>query len=159
MDDIIDLLEFVRNSTFFSFQGQIYEQIFETPMGSPVSPIVANLFMEDQEQRALQNCPTECKPLVWYQYVDDIYEAIPKGTEDQLTAYLNTVDPTDNIQFTCKVEQDKKLPMLDVITERQTDGSLKTSVYRKKTHTDQYLNFESHQPLHQRLGVVRTLLD
>ena len=30
-----------------------------TAMGSPVSPIVANLFMEDLEQRAMESAPDD----------------------------------------------------------------------------------------------------
>ena len=38
-------------------------------------------------------------------------------------------------------------------------AQFKLSIYRKPTHTNQYLQFQSHHPLHQKLGVVRTLLD
>ena len=46
IDDIIHLLEFCLKSTYFSFQGQFFEQFEGAAMGSPVSPIVANLYME-----------------------------------------------------------------------------------------------------------------
>ena len=36
---------------------------------------------------------------------------------------------------------------------------MKLLVYQKKTHTDQHLNFTSHHPLYQKLGVIKTLLD
>ena len=51
--DIILLFEFCLKNTYFSFQGQIYEQVEGAAMGSPVSPIVANLYMEYSEQKAL----------------------------------------------------------------------------------------------------------
>ena len=55
--DIILLLEFCLQNTYFSFQGQFYEQVEGAAMGSPVSPIVANLYMEYLEQKALSTAP------------------------------------------------------------------------------------------------------
>ena len=47
--------------------------------------------------------------------------------------------------------------MLDTLIHKNQDGSLSFSVYRKSTHSDQYLHFDSHQPLEHKLGVIRTL--
>ena len=57
IDDIILLLEFCLKNTYFSFQGQFFEQVEGVAMGSPVSPIVANLYMEYLEQKALSTAP------------------------------------------------------------------------------------------------------
>ena len=50
---IINLLEFCLNSTSFVYQGQFYQQLEGAAMGSPLSPIVANIFMENVEEEAL----------------------------------------------------------------------------------------------------------
>ena len=55
--DIILLLEFCLKNTYFSFQGQFYEQVEGAAMGSPVSPIVAKLYMEYLEQKTLSTAP------------------------------------------------------------------------------------------------------
>ena len=47
--------------------------------------------------------------------------------------------------------------MLDTTIIRNEDGSLDFEVFRKPTSTDQYLDFNSHQPLQHKLGVIRTL--
>ena len=46
-------------------------QKFGTAMGSPVSPMVADIFMEFLEQSAIASVPVECKPKLWKRYVDD----------------------------------------------------------------------------------------
>ena len=64
--------------------------------------------------------------------------------------HLNSICPT--INFTV---EDKKLPFLVM---RLDDGTITTSVYRKKTHTDRYLSFNSNNPVNVKKGVVRCLL-
>ena len=57
VSDIILLLEFCLKNTYFSSQDQFYEQVEGAAMGSPVSPTVANLYMEFLEQKALSTAP------------------------------------------------------------------------------------------------------
>ncbi|XP_072043191.1 uncharacterized protein [Amphiura filiformis] len=128
-------------------------------MGSPVSPIVANLFMEWLEQEAITTASLDCKPKLWRRYVDDILEIINKDSTQKLTDHLNTTDQSGNIKFTYEEEKEGQIPFLDTLLIRKQDGTVKLLVYRKKTHTDQYLSFKSQHPLHQKLGVIRTLMD
>ena len=55
VQNITELPGFCLHNTYFSFQNKFYEQIEGAAMGSPVSPIVANLFMEDFERKALSS--------------------------------------------------------------------------------------------------------
>ena len=95
VEDIIELLKFVLTTTYFSFRGIIYKQLFGAAMGSPVSPVVANLYMEFLEQQAITTAPIDCKPRLWKRYVDDILEIVRKDQVDNLTTHLNQTDPTD----------------------------------------------------------------
>jgi len=133
--------------------------MFGAAMGSPVSPLLANLFMEWLEKQAIATAPVECKPKFWKRYVDDVLELIKKGKVRNLTDHINTIDPTGNTKFTYEEEEDKQITFLDTLLVRREDGSVKLLVYRNKSHTDQYLNFGSHHPLNHKLGVMRTLLE
>ncbi len=62
VDDVIILLEFTLTTTYFRFRGVIYRQAFGTAMGSPVSPLVADLYMEYLEETAIAAAPLNCKP-------------------------------------------------------------------------------------------------
>uniref|UniRef100_A0A1B6MI77 Reverse transcriptase domain-containing protein n=1 Tax=Graphocephala atropunctata TaxID=36148 RepID=A0A1B6MI77_9HEMI len=50
--------------TFFYFDGKFYEQIDGAAMGSPLSPVAANLYMEHFEKMALKT--SNLKPKMWF---------------------------------------------------------------------------------------------
>jgi len=62
-----------------------------------------------------------------------------------------------NIQFTKEVEKDNRLYFLDTTTTR-VHGRLQVSVYGKPTHTDKYLDYNSHHPSQHKRSVVNALL-
>ena len=53
IEDIISLLNFVLSNNFFVYNDTIYKQIHGCAMGSPISPVVANLCMEEIEKTAI----------------------------------------------------------------------------------------------------------
>ena len=57
VSQITSLLEYCLRSTYFVFQGEYYEQLEGAAMGSPLSPIIANMYMEEFEIRALSTSP------------------------------------------------------------------------------------------------------
>ena len=152
--DIILLLEFCLKNTYFSFQGQFYEQVEGAAMGSPVSPIVANLYMEYLEQKALSTAPHPPKFCV--RYVDDTFVIHKEANKQSFLQHINSVDPA--IRFTVEDnKEDGSIPFLDTIVKPEADGSLSITVYRKPTHTDQYLQWDSHHHLSAKFSVIQTL--
>ena len=104
-------------------------------MGSPVSPVVANLCMEEIEE--LAHSQSTLPPKKWFRFVDDTFSIIKKYA---LTSFFNLLNSIDtHIKFTIEHESDGKLSFLDVLVTRN-HGSLLTNVYRKPTHTDRYLD-------------------
>ena len=122
-------------------------------MGSPVSAVIANMVMEDVEQRALATSPV--KPFLWKRYVDDVISVVSGNEVESLLSHLNSVEPS--IQFTLEHEKDRHLPFIDLNVYRGEQGNSETSVYRKSTHTDNYLAFDSHHPICHKKSVVKTL--
>ena len=124
-------------------------------MGSPVSAVLANIFMEDFEERAITSAIY--KPKIWNRYVDDTFTILDQDQVDGFLQHLNNQQPT--IRFTMETEKDNSIPFLDTSVIRNSNGLLTTSVYRKPTHTDQYLAYDSHHPQSVKRGIVKCLYD
>ncbi|BHF83967.1 hypothetical protein SprV_0902711600 [Sparganum proliferum] len=147
---LIDLLKHCLK-TFFTFNGAVYEQVKGTPMGSPLSSLIAEAVLQRLEALAFDHY----RPRLWVRYVDDTFVIINRDKIGEFTQHLNSIFP--DIQFTMEEEKDCQLPFLDVLVQRKGDGALKTTVYRKATNTSRILSFLSNHPLSHKRCCVRTL--
>ncbi|CAK9823993.1 hypothetical protein ANTRET_LOCUS2231 [Anthophora retusa] len=126
-------------------------------MGSPISPVIADIYMEHLEERILKEAPLQ--PSTWLRYVDDTFIIWTHGQNSLPTFlnFLNSLHP--KIQFTMEIETDGQLPFLDVLVTKKQDGSLGHRVYRKLTHTDRYLHAHSHHHPAQKNSVITSLVN
>ncbi|GJQ73972.1 hypothetical protein Trydic_g18902 [Trypoxylus dichotomus] len=114
--DIANLFKHCLRTSYFVWDGSFYEQTDRVAMGSPLSPVVANLFMEQFESLAVETAAD--KPTVWWRYLDDTFVIWPHGRDklDRFLEHLNGVYP--NIQLTMELEHNGELPFLDVRVNR-----------------------------------------
>lgn len=147
-------VEVVLESTSFCFDGQFYEQIFGTPMGSPLSPILADLVMDDLE--------TYCRNLlqfeisVYYRYVDDIFAIVPRTEIDTILTIFNSFHY--RLQFTHEIEVNNMINFLNTTVIRNGE-KLMTNWYQKPSSSGRYLNYHSHHPLNYKVNVINNLVD
>ena len=144
--DISDIkvgLEICFSAAIFTYDHTNCGQIFGLPIGSCISPVLSNIFMEHVEKLAISTFSTP--PIVWYRYVDDTFCILDKSQTESFHQHLNSV--RKHIQFTKEVEFESSLPFLDVLVSR-SGYNISNQMHKKPTHTDRYLPYTSHHPKH-----------
>ena len=136
---------------------RFFDQIDGVAMGSPLAPVLANLFMGHHERIWLENYKAS-SILFYRRYVDDTFCLF--DTEHDATLFFDYInDRHPNIRFTMEKEVDEKIPFLDVLIDNNQPLSPITRVYRKKTFTGLLTNYFSFTPFSYKLGLIRTLVD
>ena len=92
-------------------------------MDSPVSAVVADM-MEELERRSIQSLALQ--PCSRY-YVDDTFVIWPNEAVSMMWQAVGETSPS--INFTCELEQNGSLPLLDTIVTSGPDGILNIAVY------------------------------
>ena len=133
-------------------QSKYYEQVQGAAMGCPLSPVVANFFLEDFEARALTSSPNLPRTLL--RLVNNTFIA-HKAEHTQFLSHLNSLDPTYNSQLNPQTNM-ALFPSwaLNII---KLHGTLITVVYRKPSHADQYLHWGSQHSITNKYIVYNTL--
>ena len=123
-------------------------------MGSPLGPVLANIFMCNFEEKWVAN--VDSRPSIWFRYVDDAFALFDNvASATKFLEYLNTRHP--NINFTLiECEENHEIPFLDVRIKRNL-STFTTTVHRKTTFPGLYTKWDSFTPRKYKINLIRTL--
>ena len=139
--DVKRMIQLALNNSYLRFNNRYYKQKTGLPMGNCLSPLLADLYMDDYLGKYLQEVNHPDK--LW-RYVDDIL-ILTKLNEDELNAYIETLNKNrNNIKFTMEYEKNKTINFLDTVLSRNDiDNSIHIRWFRKETAADRLLNYNS----------------
>ena len=148
------LLELCTKEMHFTFDGKVYRQVDGVCMGSPLGPVIANVFMVALEETIAPKLQ-KIMP-IWRRYVNDTFTFVKKNCIAEVIQEINSFHP--NIKFTHEIEKDKKIAFLDVLLTRRDDGHLDTSVYRKPTNNSIYIHWNAYGPRQWKIGTLSGII-
>ena len=139
-----NLLTVVTKESFFIFNSKFYKQIDGVTMGSPLDPALANIYICSFENKRFKDYPHSLKPVFYRLYVDDIFALLfSLDQAEKFKKYLSSKHL--NINFSLEKENDGRLSFLDINILREK-GKFVTNIYRKKTFSGVYTNFNNFIP-------------
>ena len=135
------MIQLALNNSYLRFNKKYYKQKTGLPMGNCLSPLLADLYMDDYLEKHLREVN---RPNKLWRYVDDILILI-KLNEDELDHYVKTLNEIKtNIKFTMEYERNKTINFLDTTVSRNDiDNHIHIRWFRKETAADRLLNYNS----------------
>ncbi|XP_075157638.1 uncharacterized protein LOC142230905 [Haematobia irritans] len=153
----LELLQFcLIDNNYFTFKETIYHQTYGMPMGNPLSPTIADIVLDkllDDVTNELKHSNIEFKILV--KYVDDIFAIIKKPHLETILKLLNSYH--NKIKFTVEIEEDNRLPYLDMTIIRDNNKII-TDWYTKKTASGRMISYFSTQPKSMKINTAKNLI-
>ena len=151
-DQLTQLLRMASTDQLFQFHGQLYEQGEGVAMGSPLGPLLANVFMCYLEERLSDN---DLIPPFYRRYVDDTLAIMPGlDVAESFLDTLNGLHPS--IHFTIELSNNDSIPFIRMLITKN-GNKLETQVYRKPTDTGLLLHFQSHTDLSYKKCLIKTM--
>ena len=92
---------------------------------------------------------------LWKRYVDETIAFVKNVEINNVSSFLNSY--YSNIQFTNEIEQNNQIPFLDVLLIHNVE-TISTTVYRKVTNTDIYINWKSFAPNNWKWRTLKKLV-
>ena len=137
-DKFLDLVHLVLTTTWYTFNSQSYQQTDGVAMGGPASLTTAEIYMHAYESTATTTALHP--PKVWERFIGHVYSILKCTHLENFFDHINNL--LQNIKFTTEEESNRALALLDTLL-KGNNGEISILVYRKPTHTEQYLHYSS----------------
>lgn len=147
-----ELLDIVVSQRIFQFNNVLYQQLEGVKIGGSLSSWQAEIFMSRMEMKFLDE---PWAPRTYHRYVDDIFCIVDKENVDTTLKHLNSQHT--NIKFTNEIENDSKIPFLDILIERK-NGKFEFGVYRKPTDSPLTIPSDSHTPRNYKMAAYESMM-
>jgi len=159
IQEIITLTKLITSQNYFTHNHKFYKQPEGLPMGSPISGILAEIFIHNIEKTKILTPHNKHfqKIIYWHRYVDDII-ILYHGTArqiHQLHTLINKAHP--QLKFTIEVEQNNSLNFLDLQITK-SNNKHEFNIYRKPTTTDTIIHNTSNHPTQHKHAALNTMI-
>ena len=116
----MDTLKVCLEQNYFEFNNDFYTSNEGLIMGNPLSPLLAEIFMNFLENKISQHSNFKYF-LYWYRYIDDVIACF-SDTDRQLNSFLEFINKLHpNIKFTIELESQNSINFLDLTVTREKD--------------------------------------
>ena len=150
----MDLLNLCLTSTYFQYNGKHYKQLHGTAMGVSIFCCCSRNCQSKHRGKSPSYLHANCTSLVTLLALTTHSPPYTKTGIDDFHEHLNRQNA--DIQFTKEIEENGKIPFLDFLVIRDKN-KLKTTIYRKPTHTYRLLAKSSNNPTSHKATTIRTL--
>lgn len=154
--ELKNICEICAKQNYFQFENKFFKQRDGLPMGSPISPLLAEIFLANFESLIFTNNNYTKHVIYWARYVDDVF-CIWNSTHrnlNQFFTFLNSLN--EKIQFTMELENNNEINFLD-INIKKINNELKFNIYRKPTTTDTVIHKNSQQSWKIKMSAFHSL--
>lgn len=160
LNNYVSLLDICLQQNVCIFNDKKWKQLDGLAMGSPISCLLADIFMDNFENKFMID-PTLLrftKEIVYYyRYVDDII-ILWKGNQNDLNDFVNRLNSRHTkIKFTLELQKNNKLNFLDLTLEI-INNTHNFDIFRKPTYTDNIIHNKSNHPWQHKMAAFNFLV-
>jgi hypothetical protein len=155
---ILTLLKTILQQNYLSFQYNIYQPPKGVSMGSPISGIVSEIFLQHLENTQLKQILDTNNITLYIRYVDDIliiYDT-KKVSPEIIQDHINNIQPA--MKFSPSHEHNNTINFLDLSIIRYP-SKIEIDIYRKPTTTDTTINHTPNHPTEHKMAAYRYIIN